>query len=123
MNTLRPFHFHSPAAASCNSSAVRRAGLQLLGGPLRQGTEDTRAEAGPCVAVAGGVGGANRQTAGRPVGDDPRDGVAAAVVVAEDLAEEAPDGGDRVEQPVAILDAVRVEDVEDAELGQGVGEG
>ena len=57
------------------------------------------------------------------MGDDARDGVAAAVVVAEDLAEEAPDGGDRAEQAVAVLDAVLVEDVEDAGLGQGVGEG
>ena len=32
-----------------------------------------------------------------------RDGVAAAVVVAEDLGEEAPDGGDRAEDAVAVL--------------------
>src|SRR5262245_58347744 len=52
-----------------------------------------------------------------------RDGVAAAVVVAEHLGEEAPDGGHRVEQPVAERDAVLVERVEDAGLGQGISEG
>ena len=44
----------------------------------------------------------------------PRHGVAATVVVAEDLAEEAPDGRDGAEHPVAVLDAVLVEGVEDA---------
>jgi hypothetical protein len=42
------------------------------------------------------------------VGEDARDGVEAAVVVAEHLGEEAPDGGHRVEQPVAEGDAVLV---------------
>jgi hypothetical protein len=56
------------------------------------------------------------------VGDDARDGVAAAVVVAEDLREEAPDGRDRAEHPVAVLDAVFGQDVEDAGLGQDVRE-
>jgi hypothetical protein len=51
------------------------------------------------------------------VGEDARDGVAAAVVVAEHLAEEAPDGGDRAEHPVAVLDLVFVEDFQDAGLG------
>jgi len=57
------------------------------------------------------------------VGDDPGHGVTATVVLAEDLAEEAADGGGRAEQPVAILDAVLVKGVEDAEFGQGVSEG
>jgi hypothetical protein len=45
------------------------------------------------------------------------------VVLAEDLAGEVPDGGDRVEHPVAVLDAVLVEGVEDAAFAQGVGKG
>ena len=53
--------------------------------------------------------------------DDPRHGVAAAVVVAEDLGEEAPDGGDRIEHPLAVPDAVPVEDVADAGFGQDLG--
>ena len=54
---------------------------------------------------------------------DPRQWEAAAtVVLAEDLAEEAPDGGDGSEHSVAILDAVLIESVEDAEFAQGVGE-
>jgi hypothetical protein len=57
------------------------------------------------------------------VRDDPRDGVAAAVVLAEDLAEEAPDGGDGAEQAVAVLDGVLVEGPEDAAFAQSVGEG
>ena len=57
------------------------------------------------------------------MGDDPGHGVTATVVLAEDLAEEAPDGGGWAEQPVAILDAVLVKGVEDAEFGQGVSEG
>ena len=52
-----------------------------------------------------------------------RDGVAAAVVVAEDLAEEAPDGGDGAENAVAEGDAVLLERVENAVPAQGVGEG
>ena len=50
------------------------------------------------------------------------DGVAATVVVAEDLAEEAPDGGDGSEHSVSILDAMLIESVEDAQFAQGVGE-
>ena len=57
------------------------------------------------------------------VSKDARDGVAAAVVLAENLAEETPDGGDGTEQAVAVLDAVLIEGVEDAEFAQGVGEG
>src|SRR5262249_23768824 len=56
------------------------------------------------------------------MGDDPRHGVAAGVVVAEDLGEEAPGGRDRVVDPVAVADAVRVEGLADAGLGQEVGE-
>src|SRR5262249_27115085 len=40
----------------------------------------------------------------------------------EDLREEAPDGRDRVEHPVAVADAVLVEGVADAGFGQDVGE-
>jgi hypothetical protein len=39
------------------------------------------------------------------------------------LAEEAPDGGDGTEQSVEILEAVLVDGIEDARLGQGIGEG
>src|SRR5262249_33742785 len=60
---------------------------------------------------------------GGAVGDDAGHGVAAAVVVTEDLAEEAPDGGGGAEQAVAGPDAVVVEGLEDAGLGQGGGEG
>ena len=55
--------------------------------------------------------------------EDARDGVAAAVVVAEDLSEEAPDGGNGAEDSVAEQNAVLVERVEDAVLAQGSGEG
>jgi hypothetical protein len=56
------------------------------------------------------------------VGDDPRHGVAAALVVAEDLGEEAPEGRDRAEQPVPVRDAMLVAGVVDPGLGQDVGE-
>ncbi len=56
------------------------------------------------------------------MGDDPRHGVAARVVVAEHLGEEAPDGGGRVEDPIAVADSVHVEGIADAGLGQDVGE-
>jgi len=56
------------------------------------------------------------------VGDDARHGVAAALVVAEHLGEESPDGRDRAEDPVAVLDIVFVEGVADAGLGQDVRE-
>src|SRR4051794_10134477 len=56
------------------------------------------------------------------MGDDPGHGVAAGVVVAEDLREEAPGGRDRVEDAVAVADAVLVEDMADAGFGQDVGE-
>ena len=54
------------------------------------------------------------------MGDDPRHGIAAAMVLAEDLGEEAPDGRDRAEHPVAVPDAVLVEGVVDPGLGQDV---
>ena len=57
------------------------------------------------------------------MGDDARHGVTATVVVAEHLGEEAPDGRDRAEHPVPVLDAVLVEGVVDAGLGQDVREG
>ena len=44
------------------------------------------------------------------------------MVLAEDLGEEAPEGRDRGEDPVAVADAVFLEDVMDARLGQDVGE-
>src|SRR5262249_14049058 len=55
--------------------------------------------------------------------EDACDGVAATVVLAEDLAEEAPDGGDGTEQAVGVLDAVLLGGVRDAAFTQGVGEG
>src|SRR5262249_49635630 len=97
--------------------------LQLLGRPPGQRAQHGGGEAGAGGAVAGRVGRARLQASGGAVGNDSGHGGAAAVVVAEDLAEEAPDGGDGAEQPVAVLDAVLVEGVEDAGLGQGVGEG
>src|SRR5262249_12495427 len=90
---------------------LRGAGLRLRGRPPRQRAEDVGGEAAPGVAVAGRVGRADLEAAGRPVGDDARDGVAAGVVVTEDLGEEAPEGRDRAEHPVAIGDAVLVEGV------------
>jgi hypothetical protein len=57
------------------------------------------------------------------VRDDPGHGVAATVVIAEHLAEEAPDGRDRIENPVPKLDAVDVEDVEDVGFGQNIRKG
>jgi hypothetical protein len=109
MNTLRPFHFH-------------RAGLKFPGRPLRQVAQDAGGEAAACVAVTGGVGRANREAVGGPVGDDAGDGVAAAVVIAEHLGEEAPDGRDRAEHAVPVLDAVFAEGGGNAGLGQGVSE-
>src|SRR4029079_8067912 len=55
--------------------------------------------------------------------EDARDSVAAAFVLAEDLAEKAPEGGERIAHAVAELDAVLIEGVEDAEFTQGLGEG
>lgn len=40
----------------------------------------------------------------------------------EDLREEAPDGRDRAEDPVPVADAVFVECIADAGLGQDIGE-
>src|SRR5262249_5769142 len=97
--------------------------LQLLSGPPGQGAQDSSGEADAGVAVAGGVGRARREAGGGAVREDTGDGVAAAVVFAEDLAEETPDGGDGTEQAVAVLDAVLMEGVEDATFAQGLGEG
>ena len=54
--------------------------------------------------------------------DDARDRITTAMVVAKDLREEAPDGRDGIEYPVAVADAVLVEGIADAGLGQDVGE-
>ena len=112
MNTLRPFHFHR----------VGEAGLQLLGGPLGQAAQHGGGDAGAGVAVAGRVGRTHLQASHGAVGDDSGHGVTATVVLAEDLAEEAPDGGDGSENSVAKLDAVLIESVEDAQFAQGVSE-
>jgi hypothetical protein len=54
--------------------------------------------------------------------DDSRHGIAATVVLAEYLAQEAPDGRDRTEHSVPILDTMFVENVSDAGLRQDVHE-
>ena len=54
--------------------------------------------------------------------DDSRHGIAATVVFAEYLTQKAPDGRDRAEHSVPILDAMFVENVPDAGLGQDVRE-
>jgi hypothetical protein len=42
------------------------------------------------------------------------------MVFAEHLTQETPDGGDRVEHAVSILDAMFVEHIPDASLGQNI---
>jgi hypothetical protein len=54
--------------------------------------------------------------------DDSRHGIAATVVFIEYLTQKAPDGRDRIEYSVPILDAMLVENVPDAGLGQNVRE-
>jgi hypothetical protein len=49
--------------------------------------------------------------------DDSRHGIAAAVVFAEYLAEKTPNGCDRVEHSVPILNAILIEDVQNVCLG------
>src|SRR5262249_37293998 len=102
---------------------VGAAGLQLLGGPPGQGAQHAGGEAGAGVAVAGGVGRAGLQAGRGAVGEDSGHGIPAATVLAGDLGEETRDGGDGIEQPVAIRDAVLVEGLEDAAFAQGVSEG
>src|SRR5205085_2250724 len=102
---------------------VGEAGLQLLSGPPGQGAQDAGGDAGTGVAVAGGVGRTHLQARRGTVGNDSGDGITAAVVLTEDLAEETPDSSDGTEQSVAILDLVLIEGVEDAPFAQGVGEG
>ena len=112
MNTLRPFHLH----------ALGDAGLELLGRLLGQAAQHGGGDAGAGVAVAGGVGRTHLEASHGAMGDDSGNGVAATVVLAEDLAEEAPDGGDGSENSVSILDAMLIESVEDAQFAQGVSE-
>ena len=50
---------------------------------------------------------------GRTMGNDSRHGVSATMIFAEYLAQEAPDGGNRVVHPVAILDSMFVKDLFD----------
>src|SRR5262249_17007409 len=99
----------------------REAVLQLLGGPLGQRAQHSGGQAGAGVAVAGSVGRTDLKAGRGAGGGDARDGITTTVVVAEDLAEGTPGGGDGTEQPGAILDAVLVEGGEDAEFAQGVG--
>ena len=55
--------------------------------------------------------------------DDARNGIAATVVVAEDLREKAPDGRYRVKHSIPILDAMRVENIQDVGFGQNIRKG
>jgi hypothetical protein len=54
--------------------------------------------------------------------DDLRYGIAATVVFAEYLTQEAPDGRDRAEHSVSIPDTMFVENIPDAGLGQDIRE-
>jgi hypothetical protein len=54
--------------------------------------------------------------------DDSRHGIAATVVFAEHLTQKAPDGRDRAEHAVPILDAVFVENIPNPGLRQDVRE-
>ena len=56
------------------------------------------------------------------MGDDSGHRITATVVLAENLAEEAPDGGDRSENSVSILGAMLIESVENIPFAQGVSE-
>ncbi len=96
--------------------------MELLGRMLGQVAQHGRRNADTGVTVAGGVGRTHLQTACGPMGDDPGYGLAAAVVIAEDLGEKAPDGSDGAEHSVAILEIMLIESLEDAGFAQGVGE-
>ena len=65
---------------------------------------------------------ADRYFGGNAVGHDSGYRVTATVVLAENLTEKSPDGGDGVKQAVAESNAVFLECIEDAEFAQGVGE-
>jgi len=54
------------------------------------------------------------------MGDDSQNGIAATMVFAEHLREKAPDGRDRAEHSVPVLDAMIVEDFQDVGFGQNV---
>ena len=54
--------------------------------------------------------------------DDSRDSIAATVVFTEYLTEKAPNGCDRVEHSVPVLDTMLVENVSDTGLSQNVRE-
>src|SRR4029077_1469708 len=98
------------------------ADLELLGRSPGQAVQHGGGEAGAGVAVAGGVGRTHFEASRGAMGDDSGHGVTATMVLAEDLTEEAPDGGDGTEHSVAVLDAVLIKSVEDAQFAQGVGE-
>jgi hypothetical protein len=108
----------------CKSNSTPRGGRPAAARPSAWPSSVARRWGGGAgVAVAGGVGRAPLEAGRGAVSDDPGHRITAAAVLAEDLAEEAPDGGDGTEQQVSILDTVLAEGVEDAGLGQGVGEG
>ena len=73
-------------------------------------------------ALAGSMRRANGNAIGNSMCDDSRHGIAATVVFAEHLTQKAPDGCDRAEDSVPILDAMFVENVADTVLGQNVRE-
>src|SRR5580693_5462200 len=98
------------------------AGLEPLGRLLGQVAQHSGGNASAGVAVAGGVWRTHLEAACGAMGDDPGYGVTATLVLIEDLAEKAPDGSDGTEHSVAIIEAMLIESVEDAQFAQGVGE-
>ena len=74
----------------------------------------------PRIAVAGGIWRANSIAIGRTMRDDSRHGITTTVIFIEYLTQKAPNSRDRVEHSVPKLDALFVENVPDAGLGQNV---
>jgi hypothetical protein len=95
----------------------------LGAGLAAQPRQDRLGESCAGLAIAAGIGGGNGQAVGSPLGEEACDGGAAGGVGVEDLGEEEPEGDEGVVDVVAEGDALVVEGVVDALVGEQVGEG
>jgi hypothetical protein len=96
---------------------IGNAHLELLCSSRCQRGENAGGNATPCIAVAGRIWRANSLAIGGTVRNDSRQGISATMVVVEHLAQKAPDGRDWTEHSVPKLDAMVVQNFEDAGLG------
>src|SRR5262249_46327584 len=112
MKTFRPFHFHSCSAPACNSWAVRIAKVRSASRRRLRALQELAVLGEQTLTPLAAWCAMTRATALRQLWSS-----------LSTWTEEAPNGRDRIENAVPILDARVVEDVEDVGFSQNMRKG